>query len=179
MISFVGYGESGTHRYTLMRLSVTRKEVYFIQSVFNMLCYIWFWATQVLVIVLLCYIYVWKAPEGYVTGQTIFLAFYRNDFLHSLLPFEDFPFWIRHILLCIALGLRSSMYLTGEGKAKKSYGVAWGGLYVLFIASLGDYTSCIFLGLYSIGCIMLESHHMKKEEMMDREERMVETCEKG
>ena len=177
LISFVGYGESGTHRYTLMRLSITRKEVYFIQSIFNILCYVLFWATQVLVVVLLSYLYIRKAPEGHVTGQTIFLAFYRNDFLHSLLPFEDFPFWIRNVLVCVALGFRSAMHLTEGGRVKRSYGAAWGGLYVLFIASLGSYTSCIFLSLFSIGCIMVEIYNMNKKENEKCEERLVETFE--
>ncbi len=179
LISFVGYDELGTHRYTLMRLSVTRNEVFFIQSIFNILCYVLFWATQVLVVVLLSCLYVQKAPEGYVTGQTIFLAFYRSDFLHSLLPFEDFPFWIRNVLVCVALGFRSAMYLTEGGRAKRSYGAAWGGLYVLFIASLGSYTSCIFLSLFSIGCIMGEIYNMNKKENEKCEERLVETCENG
>lgn len=180
LISFVGYGKSGTHRYTLMRLLVTRKEVYFIQSIFNVLCYILFWVTQILVIVMLCYIYIRNVPEGYVTGQTIFLAFYRNDFLHSLLPFEDFPFWIRQILICVALGFRSSMYLSEETKPKRGYGVAWGGLYVLFIASLGDYMSCIFLGIYAIGCIMIEIHNMNKNgNEKYEEEGLVQNGEKG
>lgn len=171
LISFAGYEKIETHRYTLMQLSVTRKEVYYLQSIYNTLCYLLFWAMQILIVMLLGYLYVKNAPAEYVTGQTIFFAFYRNSFLHSLLPFEDFPYWIRNILLCIALGLMSAMYLTEESKPKRTYGAFWGIAYVTFIGRVGDYGLCIILGIFAIVCIMVEIHYINKKEKEEIAER--------
>lgn len=178
LISFAGYEKMETHRYTLMRLSVTRKEVYYLQSIYNMLCYLLFWAMQILIVILLGYLYVKNAPAEYVTGQTIFFAFYRNSFLHSLLPFEDFPYWIRNILLCFALGFMSAMYITEESKPK-IYGVFWGIAYTTFIGRLGDYGLCIILGIFAIACIMVEIHRINKKEKEEIAERMAEDSEVG
>lgn len=163
LISFTGYEKIETHRYTLMRLSVTRKELYFLQSIYNMLCYILFWAVQVFIVMMLGYLYMENAPVEYVTGQTIFMAFYRNGFLHSLLPFEDWPYWIRNILICAALGLRSAMYLTEENKPKRLYGAAWGFMYATFIGNIGSYGLCSILGIFAVVCMIIELQWVYKE----------------
>ena len=89
-----GCGFSSKTGYTLRRLSISERMVFVWQSIYNMMCYCLLWFVQILVVFGLCNLYVNMAPEGFVTNQTIFLAFYRNDFLHSLLPMEDAGFWI-------------------------------------------------------------------------------------
>ena len=91
--------------YTAMRLSVSGGWVAFWQSVYNVLCYLLFWAVQILIAVVLCRVYTARAPAEYVTGQTVFLAFYRSKFLHSLLPFEDAVFWVRNAAFALTLGI--------------------------------------------------------------------------
>lgn len=91
--------------YTALRLSVSGGWVAFWQSVYNVLCYLLFWAVQILIAVVLCRLYTARAPAEYVTGQTVFLAFYRSKFLHSLLPFEDAVFWVRNLVMALALGV--------------------------------------------------------------------------
>lgn len=174
LISFTGYEKVETHRYTLMRLSIPRKEVYYLQSLYNTFCYLLFWAIQILIVVGLGYLYMENAPTEYVTNQSVFLAFYRNGFLHSLLPFEDWPYWIRNILICVALGLRSAMYLSEESKPKRLYGTFWGATYATFIGNIGSYGLCILLGTFAMVCIVLEIRRMHKEE---KEGRMEEECE--
>ncbi len=91
--------------YTALRLSVSRRWVFFWQSVYNVLCYVLFWAVQILIALALASLYTHQAPAGYVSGQTVFLAFYRSDFLHSLLPFEDVLFWVRNGIMALSLGV--------------------------------------------------------------------------
>lgn len=164
LLASTGYETKGKHYFTLMRLSTSRREVFFWQSIYNMICYLLFWAVQVLAVVLLCFIYVENAPPEYVTGQTIFLAFYRNDFLHSLLPFEDILFWIRNLLICMALGFGTAQYPMEEYKPKKSFGAFWGFLFVFFIGELGDYTNCISMSVFALWCIINENYRVYKEE---------------
>lgn len=178
LISFVGYEKQQTHRYTLMRLSVTRKEIYFLQSTYNILCYVLFWAAQVLTVIFLSFLYVQNAPEEWVTEQTVFLAFYRSQFLHSLLPFEDFPYWIQNILMCITLGFTSAGYLREERKPRKTRGITWGVVYASFNGRVGIYAPCILFGIFCIGCVIYVIHRVNKEEMESRmEERLVGSCE--
>lgn len=178
LISFAGYEKQETHRYTLMRLSVTRKELYYLQSIYNILCYILFWMVQVLVVIFFCFLYVQNAPAEWVTEQTIFLAFYRSQFLHSLLPFEDFPYWIQNILMCITLGLTSAGYLKEERKPRKTRGIVWGIMYGRFNGRVGIYTPCILFVIGCIVCVAYVIYRVNEEEIESRmEERQVENCE--
>ena len=94
--------------YTAARLSVSGKAVYLWQCIYNSLCYLLFWMVQILIGIGLCLVYEAMAPAEFVSNQTVFLAFYRSNFLHSFLPFEDTWVWVRNILLVVALGICSS-----------------------------------------------------------------------
>jgi hypothetical protein len=94
--------------YTAARLSSSGKAVYLWQCIYNSLCYLLFWMVQILIGIGLCRVYEAMAPAEFVSNQTVFLAFYRSNFLHSFLPFEDTWVWVRNILLVVALGICSS-----------------------------------------------------------------------
>ena len=101
---------NGCHRgskmgYTLRRLSVSEETVFLWQTACNACCYLLLWAAEVMVMLALCKLFTATADPSVVSGQTIFLAFYRNEFLHSLLPLEDILRWVRNGtgVLCLAL----------------------------------------------------------------------------
>lgn len=106
ILSWGSYTISDT--YTAARLSVSGKAVYLWQCIYNSLCYLLFWMVQILIGIGLCRVYEAMAPAEFVSNQTVFLAFYRSNFLHSFLPFEDTWVWVRNILLVVALGICSS-----------------------------------------------------------------------
>ena len=106
ILSWGSYTISDT--YMAARLSVSGKAVYLWQCVYNTLCYLLFWMVQILIGIGLCRVYEAMAPAEFVSNQTVFLAFYRSNFLHSFLPFEDTWVWVRNILLVVALGICSS-----------------------------------------------------------------------
>lgn len=106
ILSWGSYTISDT--YTAARLSVSGKAVYLWQCIYNSLCYLLFWMVQILIGIGLCRVYEAMAPAEFVSNQTVFLAFYRSNFLHSFLPFEDTWVWVRNILLVMALGICSS-----------------------------------------------------------------------
>ena len=106
ILSWGSYTISDT--YTAARLSVSGKAVYLWQCIYNTLCYLLFWMVQILIGIGLCRVYEAMAPAEFVSNQTVFLAFYRSNFLHSFLPFEDTWVWVRNILLVVALGIGSS-----------------------------------------------------------------------
>lgn len=108
--------------YTLRRLSISEKRVFFWQCVYNTAAYLLFWAVQVLVAVALCTAYVTVfADSPYITHQTLFLAFYRSDFLHSLLPMENILFWVRNLLFFVSLGVTTAHFPYSQRRRSKFY----------------------------------------------------------
>ena len=154
-----GCGFSSKTGYTLQRLSISERMVFVWQSIYNVMCYCLFWFTQILIVFGLCSLYVNMAPKGYVTNQTVFLAFYRNDFLHSLLPMEDVGFWVKNVLSVLSMGICSAHYPMAQRRGKKIQEVMFltACVFVFFLGELGEYLApsvviccCLLCVLYAI-----------------------------
>lgn len=104
LLSLVGCEFRGKQGYTLMRLSLDERWIFFWQAVYNSLCFFLLWAAQAGIALALCQYYVARVGEAAAGSQAIFLAFYRSRFLHGLLPLEDAWCWARNILLALGLG---------------------------------------------------------------------------
>ena len=90
-----GMNLGSTQSYTLKRLRIKEKNIYWLQAVYNFLAFVILWGVQLLVILGFMVFYQNHLPEGAViTNQTMFLAFYRVDFMHSILPLEDRTNWM-------------------------------------------------------------------------------------
>lgn len=91
--------------YTLLRLSITEKQIFLWHSLYNFLCFLLFLLLQTLVVMGLCQYYMDSGIDPTVSVQTVFLAFYRNAFLHSLLPLDN-PFNMAgNVFLALAMGI--------------------------------------------------------------------------
>ena len=86
-LSIIGCEYGSKQGYTLRRLRVSEGAVFAWQAAFNALMYFVLWAVQ-LALVLLMASYATEKMGSSANNQTLFLAFYRNDFLHSLLPLD-------------------------------------------------------------------------------------------
>lgn len=103
--------EFGAHTgYTLRRLSVSENTVFLWQTVYNILIYLLLAAAQTLISYGLCLWYTAAVPAELVSNQTVFLAFYRSELLHALLPLADLALWIRNLLLLFSLGLAAALF---------------------------------------------------------------------
>lgn len=111
--------------YTLGRLGVSERWVFFWQAVYNVLMYALFYMAECLIVLGLSQIYIHHAPAEYVTGQTVFLAFYRSPLLHSLLPMEDGLVWLRNIVLLLSLGICAAQYPMGIRRGKRAKAVVF------------------------------------------------------
>ena len=151
-----GCGFSSKTGYTLQRLSISERMVFVWQSIYNMMCYSLLWFVQILVVFGVCSLYVTMAPEGYVTNQTIFLAFYRNDFLHSLLPMEDAGFWFKNVLIVFSMGICSAHYPMAQRRGKKIQEVMFltACIVVFFVGELGEYIAPIMIICCSMLCVI-------------------------
>ncbi len=126
--------------YTLRRLSVSERATFFHQAAYNTLVYVMLIAVQLVVAFGLSQYYVATVPAECISNQTITLAFYRNDFLHSLLPLEDVGLWIRNGLLILSFGLAAAEYPYRQRRHKFSATAMALGIYtiVYFDQSIGQ-----------------------------------------
>lgn len=90
--------------YTLHRLRITSGSVYLWQTFYNSCCLLLLWSVQAVVAFLLCSRFLQTADAGIVTGQSLFLAFYRSPFLNAVLPLEYVIGWVRNVLWFVGLG---------------------------------------------------------------------------
>ena len=105
---------------------------------FQLFCYVLLLGAQIAVFVIQSSLY--AAESGHVTNQTVFLAFYRNDFMHSVLPLEGIVRWITNILILLGCGGSVAIftYLQRRGKAAWSLFVVVACILVGFIEELGE-----------------------------------------
>lgn len=96
--------------YTLERLSIGEFQIFLHQAAYNLLIYIFLAAVQIAVSFALCSYYAANAPEIAVSSQTVFLAFYRSDFLHAILPLDEAALWVRNIFGGITLALAAAEF---------------------------------------------------------------------
>lgn len=97
-------------QYTLRRFRLSGAQIFFTEVFYNLLCLILVFTVQI-----------WLSIGMLQMGddhslQNIFLAFYRIDFLHSLLPMAEWERWLRNILLLLAFAMG-----TACGFGKRDY----------------------------------------------------------
>lgn len=107
--------------YTLRRLRIGHKSVFFCQSAYNAVCYFIFWAVQTAIVFALFRYYTAVADASYVGSQSLLLAFYRDDFLHSLLPLEETSRYVRNGILAVCLGIATAYYPMCQRAGKTAF----------------------------------------------------------
>ena len=89
-----GMNIGSTQSYTLQRLRIKESRIFWLQSLYNFLAYVLLWGVQLWVLLGSIAVFHRYLPDGaFESNQTYFLAFYRNDFMHSILPLEDMGDW--------------------------------------------------------------------------------------
>lgn len=101
--------------YTLSRLKISERSQFAVRTVYNVLCLILTFAVQILAAFVLCRLYQARLPVELISPQYLFLTFYRNDFLHCILPLADVWGWVINGLLMLALGMDAASTLIRYG----------------------------------------------------------------
>lgn len=151
--------------YTMQRLRVTEKKIFMMQSIYNSLCYVLLLGTQIGVFFIQCTIY--AAKSGDLTNQTVFLAYYRNDFMHSVLPLEGTIHWMINILLVLGCGMLVAMftYLQRRGKIAGILLVVVACVLVGFVQELGEVLGFMIVVLiWGIVAFQVYRHLIQKKE---------------
>lgn len=94
--------------YTFRRLRISEKAVFVCQSIYNAVCYLMLLCIQIVAAYGLCMIYTHFAPAELLSGHTVFLAFYRSDFLHSILPLQEGVRWGLMAIAVLSMGICSA-----------------------------------------------------------------------
>jgi len=112
-------------------------------------------------------IYANAAPAEYISEQTVFLAFYRNNFFHSVFPHMDVLMWVRNFLMLAALSLSSASFPMKQRKKKIGVSVIALVLFsiVFFVPNAGDHFTVFLAMLVYILNIMWMIYSVKREEV--------------
>lgn len=122
LLSFTGCELGGSKlRYTLQRLSISEKSVVLWWAVYNAICFFLFWVLQLVIVLLLSRLYVARMDAAYVSGQTIWLAFYRNNWLHSLLPLAETSRYVRNVIFIVGLGSSAAYFSYSQRRGEKGF----------------------------------------------------------
>ncbi len=110
--------------YTLLRLKASKKQQFAAKTVYNFLCLMMVFAVQILTAFMICGIYEKRLPSELVSPQYLFLTFYRNEFLHCILPMADVGKWVCNFLLVLALAMDAAYAgnRNGAGNGNESEG---------------------------------------------------------
>lgn len=99
----------------MLRLQLSGSRLFIIKTAYNMVCIIMLFTAQIWLAIWLVGVYGREMGEIYAPPQRLFLAFYRIDFLHCLLPMAEIGKWVRNLLLLLAFGTEAA------GAKKKNY----------------------------------------------------------
>lgn len=122
---------------TLRRLRVSERCITLAWGGYFAACFAVLWAWQMGVALLLCTL----GAQG--EGLAVGLAFYRDRFLHSLLPMADASRWVRNAALCVSLGLTAACFSFRQRQGKKglAFPVLASLTLVVFSQSMGNFAS--------------------------------------
>lgn len=132
-------------RYTMRRLKVGSVQIFVLQVFYNILCITILYTVQIFLGIWMIEIYGRSLPGEFQPPQLLFLAFYRSEFLHCLLPLAETGKWVRNILCILALGVAAAE----EGEKKKQIGQI-----LLFIVTASWFVTPIGLVYRDVICDM-------------------------
>ncbi len=114
LLHLTGAEFSSKCSYTLKRLRISEKQVFLCQSIYNALCFMVFLLAESVTVILAFALYknhysdIEMIKQHFISEQTLFLACYRNNFIHCVIPLDDIIRLIRNILLTVFLGVGSA-----------------------------------------------------------------------
>ena len=140
LLALPGCGYHSKTSYTVRRLSISERSVFYLQTAVNVVYLLALWAVEVLLCILLCRRYITAAPAEIVSELTEMLTFYRSPFLHALLPLADTIVWVRNIILLLILSASAAIFPYCQRRSKFSPDLAAYALLTLinFEHTLGD-----------------------------------------
>lgn len=159
-----GGGSSPATGCTLGRLSIPEEGAVLWQAVFNALCLLLFWAVQTAAALALLGWYAASLPPEYRSGQTVFLALYRSNFLHNLLPLDHWTRYLRNGVLALSLGFAAGAW-TYKLRRGSTYGwwvsVVLGSLaWAAFTGSISNWVLDVMVSLAALAVAWADAWYL-------------------
>ena len=156
----LGFQRRSRVQYTLDRLRVRPESAAMWHWACIALCLLILWAAQAAILLALCAVYCHLADPALLSEQTVFLAVYRLDCLHQLLPLEAVSGWVRNVAVGLALSLAGAWAAYRQRqKSKLPYilvillaSLTWGGN--LYQNTSEPYRNLVFI-LFSLLAILI------------------------
>lgn len=152
--------------YTIKRLQISERACFFWQVFCNLTLYFLVYVVQIALAFGFGQYYIRQAPSELVGNQSVFLMFYRSEFLHALLPLADIRIWIRNLFLLVGLSFASASFSYQQRRKKRPMA-----LYLMLVCTLfffsqpiGDFSNYIFLVLVSLSVITKQLFTVLQEE---------------
>ncbi len=126
--------------YTFGRLNISERAVFIIQAIYNAMILVVLWVAEIIICLFLCHAYITSVDPSLVSHQTVGIAFYRSNFLHSLLPLADITVWIRNIIMIAVLSLAAASFPYKQRRGKFAADIVSYALLtvIFFTRSVGD-----------------------------------------
>lgn len=145
--------------YTLRRLRITERTVFLWHVLSCFFCFVILWMAEIVVLTALCRYYLAQEIASGLSNQALFLAFYRNAFLHSILPLESVSRWFY-----LFFSFASLAFVTAGAVVRKRYGrnirnnaplsVTIVAMVFYFVRLLGSLASDVLLCLFHLAVIL-------------------------
>lgn len=121
VLALTGCNIGSVQSYTLQRLRISEKMYFLLQCVYNVFCYIVLWATQLGVLLFTADSFMKNHTADYVSNQTIFLAFHRNNLMHSILPMENWLCWLILLHVILSTGIVTADFSWRQRRGKMGW----------------------------------------------------------
>lgn len=145
--------------YTLRRLRISERTVFLWHVLSCFLCLMILWMAEIVVLTALCRYFLTQKVASGLSNQALFLAFYRNPFLHSVLPLESVSRWIY-----LFFAFTSLAFVTAGAVVRKRYGrnirnnaplsLTVVAMLFYFVRPLGSLASDVMLCLFHLAVIL-------------------------
>lgn len=169
VLSSAGTNTGSMQGYTLQRLRISEKKVHLLQMIYNILCYSLLWVTQLGILLAACMYYMNHKTNVVLTNQTVFLAFQRNEFMHSVFPLEEYFGWFSIAFFIIGTGMLTAVFARKQrmGKIVWALAVFIVLAVVCFPRELGEEPILMLLIMLSWGSYALIQAMTSKEVQVD------------
>ena len=165
VIVLTGMNLGSTQSYTLKRLRIKESHIFWLQAAYNLLAYVLLWGIQLVVILISAVVFAKNLPDGITwSNQTLFIEFYRNAFMHSVLPLEDVSGWWILALIGILTALSAAKFtrLQREGKFGGELIILVLAVLIAFPRALGSDIAFILVVICMIGAVMASGWGVRK-----------------
>ncbi|MFQ7454743.1 MAG: hypothetical protein ACLRNQ_29320 [Flavonifractor plautii] len=123
VLAFLGWEGSSRVSYTLRRLSVGHRALTLLWASYGFFCLLFFWAAHLGTLLALCAAALPRLAPEFSGPQALFLACYRDPYLHSLLTLDDWPLWARNLSMCAALGTSAACFSFQRRMGRRAFAV--------------------------------------------------------